>query len=425
MGSPPVAVSQCRPCSVLTSGDQDYCFPPTHISSLSMNILHSVCLVLLASVSCISAHKGPHYKVHCSEDSLRVDMVKHEDVSAVYLNHLKDYPDPACKPEIEGSRATFLLSLENIYQCMVTRVEDRNTGRKVFYHRVVVEYGDKAPKDVFLVKCDTGYSTGHGLNGTADVEVEPLSVVKRQAEFPANFREDYDVLIDEDVVEGHAPVPVLNVGVRQSGTLIDNELNVKPGTPLNMEVYLDTVSAKVYGLMVTGMEVTDTKDQNEPILVNGCSVDPYLFENFQTQDGDFLKAKFRAFKFPQSSFVLFKGTVNVCLDSCLGVTCSNGQRGFGRKKRSVHEGGDPNKVYEISMSTVIKMECDDCSKAKYMEKETVSHIREKICELRVLLLLQPFPPLPSLLPLGVSVSVPAMGPVIAQYRIHAVNLGLY
>merc|ERR1712115_307559 len=82
-----------------------------------------------------------------------------------------------------------------------------------------------------------------------------------------------------------------------------------------------------------------------------------------------------AFKFPQSSFVLFKGTVNVCLDSCLGVTCSNGQRGFGRKKRSVHEGGDPNKVYEISMSTVIKMECDDCEKAKYIEKGS---LREKL-----------------------------------------------
>lgn len=343
-----------------------------------MPTLRSASLVLLLTVSAISAHKGPHYKVHCSEHSLRVDMVKHEDVSAVYLNHLKDYPDPACKPEVEGSRATFVLSLDNIYQCMVTRVMDKNTGRKVFYHRVVVEYGGKEPKDVFLVKCDTGFSTGHGMNGTADVEVELLSRVKRQAEFPKNFREDDTVLIDDMVVEGHAPVPVLNVGVRQSGTLIDNELNVKPGTPLNMEVYLDTVSAGVYGLMVTGMEVTDTQDQNEPILVNGCSVDPYLFENFQTQDGDFLKAKFRAFKFPQSSFVLFKGTVNVCLDACSGVQCSNGQRGFGRKRREVTDGGDPNKVYEISMSTVIKLECDDCSKAKYMEKETVSHIREKV-----------------------------------------------
>ena len=35
-------------------------------------------------------------------------------------------------------------------------------------------------------------------------------------------------------------------------------------------MYLDSESSSVYGLMVTGMEVTDTRDQSEPILVNGC-----------------------------------------------------------------------------------------------------------------------------------------------------------
>lgn len=51
-----------------------------------------------------------------------------------------------------------------------------------------------------------------------------------------------------------------------------------------------------------------------------CSVDPYLFENFNTEDGDFLTAKFRAFKFPESTYVQFRGTVNVCLDKCQGVS---------------------------------------------------------------------------------------------------------
>ena len=36
-----------------------------------------------------------------------------------------------------------------------------------------------------------------------------------------------------------------------------------------LQVYLDSESSSVYGLMVTGMEVTDTRDQSEPILVNG------------------------------------------------------------------------------------------------------------------------------------------------------------
>merc|ERR1712038_719570 len=56
-----------------------------------------------------------------------------------------------------------------------------------------------------------------------------------------------------------------------------------------------------------------------------------------------------------------------------------GQRGFGRRRREVDQSSaDPNKVYEISMSTVIKMECDDCSTGKFVEKETTSHIREKV-----------------------------------------------
>lgn len=49
-------------------------------------------------------------------------------------------------------------------------------------------------------------------------------------------------------------------------------------------------------------------------------MDPYLFQNFLTDDGDSLRAEFKAFKFPESNFVLFKGTVNVCLDRCRGVS---------------------------------------------------------------------------------------------------------
>ena len=67
---------------------------------------------------------GPHYKVRCTRDTLRVDVVK-EEGARLYLQHLRDYPEPACKPEIVGSRATFSLSLTDIYQCMVTRVRNR------------------------------------------------------------------------------------------------------------------------------------------------------------------------------------------------------------------------------------------------------------------------------------------------------------
>lgn len=89
-------------------------------------------------------------------------------------------------------------------------------------------------------------------------------------------------------------------------------------------------------------------------------MDPYLFENFGTEDGDFLAAKFRAFKFPESTYVQFRGTVNVCVDKCHGVQCNNGQVGYGRKKRAVSASrADPNKVYEISMATFIRVNYDD------------------------------------------------------------------
>lgn len=66
-----------------------------------------------------------------------------------------------------------------------------------------------------------------------------------------------------------APVPILGVGVRQGGNLVTGELNVSPGTPLQMEIFLDNGSAPVYGLLVTYMLVTDTKSQEETIIING------------------------------------------------------------------------------------------------------------------------------------------------------------
>ena len=53
------------------------------------------------------------------------------------------------------------------------------------------------------------------------------------------------------------------------GTLIDEELTVKPGTPLNMEIYLDNLSAGVYGLMVSNLDVTDTIQSQESLILNG------------------------------------------------------------------------------------------------------------------------------------------------------------
>lgn len=108
-----------------------------------------------------------------------------------------------------------------------------------------------------------------------------------------------------------------------------------------------------------------------------CSVDPYLFENFNTVDGDFLAAKFRAFKFPDSTYVQFRGTVNVCLDKCKGIECSNGQTGFGRRKREI-QNADSNRLYEINMATFIKVNYDGNP-----DKKAITESEESLKQLKI------------------------------------------
>ncbi|PSN31893.1 hypothetical protein C0J52_27172 [Blattella germanica] len=271
---------------------------------------------------CVAAH----YKVKCSPETMLVEMVRPDNSTNIYLEHLKGYPDTACHPEIEHNKATFRLSLTDVFQCGVTRVHNFRTGRSTYYHRVIVEEPDKS-KEVILVKC-----------------ISTSQHRERRDVLPAGFQESDLRDVELHTVNGTAPEPILGVGVRQGGQLVTGELNVNPGTPLQMEIFLDKGSSSVYGLLVSYMKVTDTKVQEETIIFNGCSVDPYLFENFNTVDGDFLSAKFRAFKFPESTY----------------VECSNGQVGYGRRRREVPSiPADPNKVFEVTMSTFIKVDYKD------------------------------------------------------------------
>jgi len=302
--------------------------------------------------------KDPEYRVRCSPNEMLVEIVDTESTTNFYLQHLKNYPDKACKPRRENGKITFRLNLANIYECSITKVVDRESGRKVYYHHIVIEHAlsNKFKKQAILVKCDSELL--HGTNSSSfDSKLNEVSIVKRSAQnFPANFQEpDYEIEITSEVT-GRAPTPELTIGVKQSGYVIDDELTVKPGTPLNMEISLDQKSKDIYGLLVSNMRVTDTRDQEENLIINGCTIDPYLFENFLTDDGNLIRAKFKAFKFPESNFVRFEGVVNVCLDTCPGVECSNGQIGFGRKKRNVpSEDVEAQRIYEVSMSTIVKV----------------------------------------------------------------------
>lgn len=172
-------------------------------------------------------------------------------------------------------------------------------------------------------------------------------------ELPADFYEMPPEQLDLGMnATGRAPVPILNVAVLQNGQMIDKEINVHPGTPLEMVIYLDDKSAKVYGLLASYLKVQDDtlRQREEVIILNGCSIDTYIFENFEPNAEDqSLRAKFRAFKFPDSNFVRFVGTVNVCIKQCAKVNCNGG-----RKKRASQSNSKDDRMV-LTVSTVLKI----------------------------------------------------------------------
>ncbi|KAM3955449.1 LOW QUALITY PROTEIN: zona pelucida superfamily protein qsm [Aphomia sociella] len=285
---------------------------------------------------------GSESQIECTPEVMRVTVPMDGDRQISYLDQLKDYQP--CKPVLDGGKAMYMLDLQDPHKCGVTRVLNKITGKRTFYHKIVIED-----------------ATGGRETVTVRCMVAPLklrAISRRAAEgFPLDFNEP-DVLNITRYEEGHAPEPVLGAIVKENGKQVSGEISVSPGTPLSMEIFLDEKSAPVYGLLVSYMHVTDTGKQQETIILNGCSVDPYLFDNFVTTDGDLLAAKFRAFKFPDTTYVQFKGTVSVCLDKCQGVQCTNGATGYGRRRRSISSDGISNKVYEVSLTTFIKVDSD-------------------------------------------------------------------
>ncbi|XP_066965961.1 uncharacterized protein qsm isoform X1 [Macrobrachium rosenbergii] len=296
-------------------------------------------LMILSSTAVLTGSTKVQYAVECTgqEMVVRVDA---EGVEGVALEKWGELP--GCETSFQDNQYVLRLPLDNELVCGTTRVKNKLTGETVYYHRVAVTSDHRTV--VKLVKCRIAPD-----NSTID------NIVKRDV-LPPEFEEPDFIEITSEV-SGTAPIPILNVGVRQNGNLVGGQINVRPGTPLTMEVYLDNLSAGTYGILMNYMEVTDTHDKRETIIFNGCSIDPVLFDNFVTEDGDLVSAKFRAFKFPETNYVLFRGTIDVCLDKCQGIACSNGQIGYGRRRRGV--GGrqaDPNKIFEITMMTFLKID---------------------------------------------------------------------
>ncbi|XP_057380487.1 uncharacterized protein LOC130702890 [Daphnia carinata] len=322
-----------------------------------MAFVISSALLCLTSASKVS---GVQHKVKCDTAEMAVEMILPDTVTDVYLEGMKEYgKDIGCQPMMEGNTASFRLSIAQFYRCGMTKVVDHTNGHRVYYHRIVVE-SESQEKESILVKC--GWMPHHPERHRAKRQGDQLS---------PDFQEDEEY--DITVIEGRAPEPILGIAVRQNGQLVGSDLNVQPGTLLQMEVYLDPNSTSTYGLRVSYMDVTDRRTKEETIILNGCSVDPYLFENFNTVDGDTLTARFRAFKFPETNFVLFRGTIDVCLDRCSGVECSNDQLAFGRKRRAASQTTGAAKldrtdrVFEVSMTTLVKFDAETALQKDVLE----------------------------------------------------------
>ncbi|XP_022657955.1 uncharacterized protein LOC111248989 [Varroa destructor] len=285
----------------------------------------------------------------CNEDSIKVSV----DTSAVdfkiknvYFENLKGFP--MCKPIIEDNVVKFEVNLKDEFRCGVSRMTNQMTGEKTYFQRLIVEPESGQDKnEIVLIQCHIG---------------DKISRSRRQVlpNWPDIVEPDY-INITE-YIEAQAPIPNLDLGIKQNGRMLDTTYNVQPGTPLEMVIFLDPVSKSTYGILASFLKVSDSAGkQEELIITNGCSIDPYIFSNFVTPDnGDSLSATFKAFKFPDSNYVMFSGTVSICINACKGVPCGNDQLGYGRRRRReiVHE-RDLNAIYSVDMTTMLKVQFSD------------------------------------------------------------------
>ncbi|XP_073845259.1 uncharacterized protein [Musca autumnalis] len=246
-----------------------------------------------------------------------------------------DDPLKRCQPLFLSTGFMFKIPLSDLYKCGFTQVVNKLSGDMLFQQNLILDKNDL--KHTLPVKClYTRYRKLH-------------NIVKRGI-LPDDFKEDEDLEII-DTLQQTAPIPLLSMEVRQNGQLIDRMVNVIPGTPLIMEIKLNDESSKVYGIHVQYLEVSDGNSTSETILFRGCTVDPYLFENFILTPQNTLQGKFRAFKFPNTPYVQFRANVRICLGKCLIPHCLSGQ---GRSRRELKNANAH--IYEVSLGVVMKID---------------------------------------------------------------------
>ncbi|XP_026686970.1 uncharacterized protein LOC113471767 [Diaphorina citri] len=218
---------------------------------------------------------------------------------------MEDYQqnDPECHPKKQKTLSTFKMSLDDLYKCGGMSILNKVNGKRTFIHHIIVERQDNSTEKLSAQCVIPGHSD------------DKLKIQKR-AVLPAGFQEqdvtDADLCRIRFVVSiSRALLIVLTICCDQTIGKVDFKVHCDNDTMLVKLRDLIDEFFQVY--LIVRVLIRSLLYQIS------CSVDPFLFENFNTLDGDSLKAKFRAFKFPDSNYVQFKGTVNVCLDKCRGA----------------------------------------------------------------------------------------------------------
>ncbi|KAF8763110.1 hypothetical protein HNY73_021325 [Argiope bruennichi] len=265
--------------------------------------------------------------------------------SVVYLQNLKGYP--GCEPKVKDSLVIFRLSLNDTgVHCGVSKMLNKQTGHNIFYHKVVIEKSSQKEKDLLFLQCV--------IPGDFNMEFVRLDWLRES--IPYNFSQSiaHSLSVAPDIV------PYVNLAIREKGLQLDTSAIVHPGTMLDLLIYLDKQSSAHYDISLRYLTLADaTRSHEEVVVMNGCSVDPFVLDVYPPVDG-VLRSQFRAFKFQSSDFVIFLATVSVCLQQCVEVECYGDADQTGRRKREIPRflPHYTNEAFEVEVSAFLRLEPD-------------------------------------------------------------------
>ncbi|GFS54670.1 ZP domain-containing protein [Nephila pilipes] len=196
-----------------------------------------------------------------------------------------------------------LIELMNSIACGMNIIAYK--GHNIYYQRVVIEKSNQKEKDLLFLQCV--------IPGDFNMEFVRLDWLRESVPYNFSAPTSSPISVTPDIV------PYVNMAIRDKGLQLDTSAIVHPGTMLDLLIYLDKESSAHYDISLRYLTLTDaTRSQEEVVVMNGCSVDPFVLDVFPPVDG-VLRSQFRAFKFQSSDFVIFLATVSVCLQQCVEI----------------------------------------------------------------------------------------------------------